>query len=191
VCGVSSATCATATRLENGNRRGAMVSLVEYGSRSWTRTNDPLINSQLLYRLSYPGPTRHGSRPPTEFPPRGGRLPAVRRPTRARPCLRRRNPRSREARRSEQRPREGDAGRRPQAAGGISLERRRVSRGAVKRVFVTLRNGRCDVRSTRHELPPQAPRRSVSSDRRARRGSSPRTSRSPHPSRETSRPHRR
>ena len=28
------------------------------GSRSWTRTNDPLINSQLLYRLSYPGPVR-------------------------------------------------------------------------------------------------------------------------------------
>lgn len=26
-----------------------------HGSRSWTRTNDPLINSQLLYRLSYPG----------------------------------------------------------------------------------------------------------------------------------------
>src|SRR5208282_4006920 len=24
--------------------------------RSWTRTNDPLINSQLLYQLSYPGP---------------------------------------------------------------------------------------------------------------------------------------
>jgi hypothetical protein len=26
------------------------------GSRGWTRTNDPLINSQLLYRLSYSGP---------------------------------------------------------------------------------------------------------------------------------------
>ncbi len=25
------------------------------GSRSWTRTNDPLINSQLLYQLSYSG----------------------------------------------------------------------------------------------------------------------------------------
>jgi hypothetical protein len=25
------------------------------GSASWTRTNDPLINSQLLYRLSYRG----------------------------------------------------------------------------------------------------------------------------------------
>ena len=29
--------------------------LSRIGSRSWTRTNDPLINSQLLYRLSYPG----------------------------------------------------------------------------------------------------------------------------------------
>jgi hypothetical protein len=27
-----------------------------FGSRGWTRTNDPLINSQLLYRLSYSGP---------------------------------------------------------------------------------------------------------------------------------------
>lgn len=25
------------------------------GSRGWTRTNDPVINSHLLYRLSYPG----------------------------------------------------------------------------------------------------------------------------------------
>ena len=26
-----------------------------FGSASWTRTNDPVINSHLLYRLSYPG----------------------------------------------------------------------------------------------------------------------------------------
>jgi hypothetical protein len=26
--------------------------LVFYGSRCWTRTSDPLINSQLLYQLS-------------------------------------------------------------------------------------------------------------------------------------------
>ena len=28
---------------------------LSFGSHSWTRTNDPLINSQLLYRLSYAG----------------------------------------------------------------------------------------------------------------------------------------
>jgi len=40
---------------------------VKSGSRSWTRTNDPLINSQLLYQLSYPGTavaTRLGDRRP-------------------------------------------------------------------------------------------------------------------------------
>ncbi len=42
----------------------------EFGSRSWTRTNDPLINSQLLYQLSYPGPTRHDSGGQVEIPPR-------------------------------------------------------------------------------------------------------------------------
>ena len=28
------------------------------GSRTWTRTRDPLINSQLLYQLSYSGTSR-------------------------------------------------------------------------------------------------------------------------------------
>ena len=31
------------------------MGLFGHGSRSWTRTNDPLINSQLLYQLSYSG----------------------------------------------------------------------------------------------------------------------------------------
>ena len=29
--------------------------LIEFGSASWTRTNDPVINSHLLYQLSYRG----------------------------------------------------------------------------------------------------------------------------------------
>ena len=31
------------------------VIFIESGSLNWTRTSDPLINSQLLYRLSYQG----------------------------------------------------------------------------------------------------------------------------------------
>ena len=29
----------------------------EFGSATWTRTRDPMINSHLLYRLSYRGTT--------------------------------------------------------------------------------------------------------------------------------------
>ena len=37
-------------------RKNPVVTRFLSGSRSWTRTNDPLINSQLLYQLSYSGP---------------------------------------------------------------------------------------------------------------------------------------
>uniref|UniRef100_A0A653B6Q5 Uncharacterized protein n=1 Tax=Ectopseudomonas oleovorans TaxID=301 RepID=A0A653B6Q5_ECTOL len=30
---------------------------MEFGSATWTRTRDPMINSHLLYRLSYRGTT--------------------------------------------------------------------------------------------------------------------------------------
>jgi hypothetical protein len=32
------------------------------GSRGWTRTNDPAVNSRLLYQLSYSGILKPGSR---------------------------------------------------------------------------------------------------------------------------------
>ena len=72
-------------------------------SRSWTRTNDPLINSQLLYQLSYPGPAtwmrRLSARSPRSatLQPARGRHPTERpssvRSRRRRPCLPRGAPR--------------------------------------------------------------------------------------------------
>ena len=37
-----------------GNRRRLIrISICKYGGRTWARTKDPLIKSQLLYQLSY------------------------------------------------------------------------------------------------------------------------------------------
>ncbi len=60
----------------HGNGEKPRRSAVSRSSRSWTRTNDPLINSQLLYQLSYPGPTRHDSRGPGRNSRRAARSPA-------------------------------------------------------------------------------------------------------------------
>ena len=35
------------------NNYGSYFKVYSYGSPSWTRTNDPAVNSRMLYRLSY------------------------------------------------------------------------------------------------------------------------------------------
>ena len=37
--------------------------LKDFGGRTWARTKDPLIKSQLLYQLSYASISRSGQRP--------------------------------------------------------------------------------------------------------------------------------
>ena len=33
--------------------KGTVLRFLSFGSPSWTRTNDPAVNSRMLYRLSY------------------------------------------------------------------------------------------------------------------------------------------
>ena len=41
------------TRLENIEKKHTFGTPFFYGSSSWARTNDPAVNSRMLYRLSY------------------------------------------------------------------------------------------------------------------------------------------
>ena len=41
--------------MKNNNTTPCKYSMVFFGSPSWTRTNDPAVNSRMLYRLSYWG----------------------------------------------------------------------------------------------------------------------------------------
>ena len=39
----------------NPSPKNVKFGFIQYGSPSWTRTNDPAVNSRMLYRLSYRG----------------------------------------------------------------------------------------------------------------------------------------
>ncbi|CAE6916091.1 conserved protein of unknown function [Ectopseudomonas oleovorans] len=44
-------------RVRQAIKNPALGWVLEFGSATWTRTRDPMINSHLLYRLSYRGTT--------------------------------------------------------------------------------------------------------------------------------------